>query len=152
MAEPSYLTLATNLFTAPSEAFVSLKERPRVLLPVLLLVAVFSASQFYYMSHVDMGWLLESQLQAAGAAVPAAQREQVVASAAKVPPVVYGAIGAVTTNFILFLVFTIVSLYYTLVSFLSKDGVKLKQWFVLLCWCALPQVLGQIAALVNMSI
>ncbi len=29
---------------------------------------------------------------------------------------------------------------------------KLKQWFALLCWCALPQVLGIIAQLVNMVV
>jgi hypothetical protein len=34
----------------------------------------------------------------------------------------------------------------------TGDGVKLKQWFTLICWCALPQVLGIIAQLVNMTV
>lgn len=151
-ADPSYLTLATNLFTAPSEAFASLRERPRALFPVLVLMVVYGAVQFYYFSHVDMGWLLENQLQAAGTDVPAAQREQVVSAVSKVPSVVYGSAIAVFTVFMLFFVVTVVALYYLLISFITGDGVRLKQWFTLLCWCALPQVLGQIAAIVNMSI
>jgi hypothetical protein len=44
----------------------------------------------------------------------------------------------------------VVASYFTIVSFATGDGVKLKQWFALLCWCTLPQVLGNIAQLVNM--
>ena len=52
----------------------------------------------------------------------------------------------------MFLIIFLVASYYTVVSFATNDGVKLKQWFALLCWCTLPQALGIIAQLVNMVV
>jgi hypothetical protein len=152
MADTSYVALATNIFTAPNEAFVALKERPRVLLPVLVLLIGFSVVSFYFLSHVDMGFFLDNQLRSGNANLTDAQREQAVAAAARVPPLVYGAIGAFTSSFFIFLIIFLVASYYTIVSFVTGDGVKLKQWFALLCWCALPQVLGIVAQLVNMIV
>jgi hypothetical protein len=43
----------------------------------------------------------------------------------------------------------VIALYYTGVSFVTHDGVKLKQWFALICWCTLPVLLGLMASLVN---
>ena len=151
MANSSYVALATNIFTAPREAFVALKERPRVLLPVVLLLIGFSVVSFYFLSHVDMGFFLDNQLRA-NPNLTDAQREQMVAAAAKVPPLVYGALGAASSILAVFLIILLVASYYTVVSFITNDGVKLKQWFVLLCWCTLPQVLGIIAQLVNMIV
>jgi hypothetical protein len=152
MADSSYVALATNIITAPNEAFIALKERPRVLLPVLVLLIGFSAVSFYFLSHVDMGFFLDNQLRSGNANLTDAQREQAVAAAAKIPPLVYGAIGAFSSSFFVFLIIFLVASYYTIVSFVTGDGVKLKQWFALLCWCALPQVLGIVAQLVNMLV
>jgi hypothetical protein len=152
MADSSNVSILTNIFTAPNDAFASLKERPRLLLPMLLLIVSFTVVSFYYLSHVDMGWFLDNQLRQGGAQLTDAQREQALTAAAKIPPVVYGSIGALSTNFFVFLVMAIVAGYYALVSFITGDGVTYKQWFALLVWCVLPQLLGQIAVLVNMSI
>jgi hypothetical protein len=151
MADSSYVALATNIFTAPSEAFAALKERPRVLLPVLVLLIGFSVVSFYFLSHVDMAFFLDNQLRANGSNLTDAQREQAVAAAAKIPPLVYGAFGALSSCAI-FLLYFLVACYYTIVSFVTGDGVRLKQWFALICWCALPQVLGMLAELVNMTV
>jgi hypothetical protein len=151
MADSSYVALATNIFTAPSEAFIALKERPRVLLPVLVLLIGFSAVSFYFLSHVDMGVFLDTLLRSGNANLTDAQREQAVAAAARFPPSVYGAFGALSSCAI-FLIYFIVASYYTVVSFVTGDGVRLKQWFALICWCALPQVFGIVAQLVNMLV
>jgi hypothetical protein len=152
MANSPYPAIATNILTAPNEAFVALKERPRVLLPVLLIIVGFSVASFYYLSHVDIGWFLDNQLRSGNANITDAQREQAVAAAAKIPALFYGALGAVSTNLFLFLVMLLVALYFTLVSFVTGDGVKLRQWFALLAWCVLPQILGQVAVIANMLI
>jgi Yip1 domain len=152
MADTSSLAIATNIVTSPSEAFAALKERPRFLLPLLLLIVGYAAVSFLYINKVDLGWLIEQQMQLSGSDVPAAQREQAIEAATKISPLFYGAIGAVGTCFYLLLVTFIVAVYYTGVSFVSGDGVRLKQWFSLICWCALPAVLGVIAQIVNLSI
>ena len=152
MANSSYVALATNIFTAPREAFAALKEQPRVLLPVVVLLIGFSAVSFYFLSHVDMGFFLDNQLRAGNANITDAQREQAVGAAAKIPPLVYGAIGAVSSIFFVFLIIFLVASYYTVVSFATSDGVKLKQWFAFVWWCTLPVVFGLAATLVNLSI
>jgi hypothetical protein len=152
MADTSSLAIATNIVTSPSEAFAALKEQPRFLLPLLLLIVGYAAVSFVYINEVDLGWLLEQQMQLSGAELPAAQREQAIERATSISPMFYGAIGAVGTSFYLLLVTFIVAVYYTGVSFVSGDGVRLKQWFSLICWCALPSVLGVIAQIVNLSI
>jgi hypothetical protein len=156
MADSSSLAIATNIVTAPSEAFAALKERPNFLLPLLLLIVGFSAVSFLYVNEVDIGWLMEQQMQygaqVSGAQQTEAQRELAIVAAMKIPRSVYGVIAAVGTSFYLLLVLFVVAVYYTGVSFVSSDGVRLKQWFSLLCWCALPQLLGIIAQLVNLGI
>jgi len=99
-----------------------------------------------------MGFFLDNQMRAGNASITDAQREQAVAAATKIPPLVYGAIGAVSSIFFVFLIILLVASYYTVVSFVTNDGVKLKQWFALLCWCTLPQALGIVAQLVNMIV
>jgi hypothetical protein len=151
MAESSSLAIAMNIFTAPSEAFAALKERPRVWLPLLVLIAGYAAVSFTYMNEVDLGWFLENQF-AQNANLTEEQREQAATAAASASPLFYGAIGAITTPLFVLLVLFLTALYYTIVSFFSHDGVKLKQWFALACWCTLPAALGLVAQLVNLSI
>jgi hypothetical protein len=38
------------------------------------------------------------------------------------------------------------------VSFLTHDGVRLKQWFAFSAWCFLPIVFGLIASLINILV
>jgi hypothetical protein len=151
MAESSSLALAVNVFTAPNQAFAALKERPRVWLPLLLLIAGYTAASFAYMNSVDLGWYLDSQV-AQSPGLTEQQREQAVTAALKLSPMAYGAIGAVLALTIVILVLFLTSLYYTIVSFFSNDGVKLKQWWALCCWCTLPSLLGIVAQLVNLSV
>jgi hypothetical protein len=118
---------------------------------VLVLLIGFSAVSFYYLSHVDIGFLVDNQLRSSNANLTDAQREQAVAAATKLPPLFYDAIGVLAPSAV-FLILFLVASYFTIVSFATGDGVKLKQWFALLCWCTLPQVLGTIAQLVNMVV
>jgi Yip1 domain len=149
MAESSSLAVAANIFVAPNEAFASIKERPRVLLPILLLVLFYSAISLVYMTSVDLPWFMEQQLASSNPDVTEEQREQALRAAENLPGVALGAIGAVTSSIAILLYIFIIALYYTGVSFITHDGIKLKQWFALICWCSLPVLLGLMASLVN---
>src|SRR5262249_23915020 len=130
---------------------VALKEQPRVLLPVLLLVIGLSAVSSYFVTHVDMGFLVDYQLRA-NPSLTEAQREQMVAAAVKLPLAFYVGIGVIGSILGRFLILFLVAAYYTIVSSVTRDGVRLKQWFALACWCTLPQVLGLISVLVNIVV
>ncbi|HLF13078.1 MAG TPA: YIP1 family protein [Gammaproteobacteria bacterium] len=150
MADKSSLGIAVNIFTSPNEAFAALREQPRVLLPILVLLVGYCAVSFVYMNAVDLPWFMDVQLQSGSANLTDAQREQAVTAAASVSPMVYGAVFALTSIAFVLLWMFVTAAYYTGVSFVTNDGVKLKQWFALICWCALPTVLGIVAQLVNL--
>jgi hypothetical protein len=147
-ANLSSLSVLTDIVTAPSRAFAALKERPTVLLPLLILIVVNGAVSVAYMSSVDFGWMLDQQLQQAQNLTDA-QRDQAVKAALRIPPTVYGVIAVVGTAIVLPVLFALSSLYYSGVSFVTGDGVKYKQWFSLATWCAIPVVFGLLAALVH---
>jgi hypothetical protein len=131
------------------EAFDALKEQPRVWFPIIVLVVAYTAVNFAYLYSVDLPWFMEAQMQAAGNQLTEAQREQAAARASSVSPAVYAVIGSVSTSGFVLLVMFLTALYYTGVSFVAHDGIKLKQWFALVAWCTLPTVLGAVAQVVN---
>lgn len=151
MAESSALTTATNIIASPNEAFASIKTHPTIWLPLLLLIVGYTAISMTYMNSVDIGWFVDQQLQASTADLTDEQREQATARAASISPMVLGAIGSVTGSIVIVLWLFLYSLYLTGVSFATNDGVKLKQWFALMTWCALPILLGIIAQIVNVE-
>lgn len=149
MAEHSSLATAANIFAAPNEAFEAIKSRPTVLLPIIVLVLGYSAVSMAYMHSVDLPWFMEQQIAGAPAEMSAAEREQAIRAASAISPTTLGAIGSVTSSIFILTCIFLMALYYTGVSFATNDGIKLKQWFSLTCWCTLPVALGILASLVN---
>jgi hypothetical protein len=107
--------------------------------------------QYAYMLAVDLPWLMDQQLQAGGN-LTEEQRSQAVDAATSIPPSVLGAIQGVSGAVIILIVYALIALYYTGVSFATHDGVKYGQWLALIAWCSLPGVLGMIASLVNLQV
>lgn len=152
MASNSFFAVAVNIMTAPAEAFAAIKERPRIFLPLLLVICTIALSQYLYVQQVDLGWLIEQQIQASGQQISDADRARTVEAVTRLPKAVYGGITAVSTAIVLPVVFAILALYYTIVSFARGDGVKYKDWFSLLVHCALPTLLGVIATIVHLLV
>lgn len=149
MAESSSFAVAANIFTSPAEAFGQIKENPKVWLPLLVLLLAQCAASFAYTSSVDLGWLIETQIESQNPDMTQEQREQAISAAANLSPGVYGAIGAVSSVVIITIILFLAALYYTVISFSTNDGIKLKQWFAFVWWCSLPAVLGILASIVN---
>jgi hypothetical protein len=97
-----------------------------------------------------LAWLIDSQLAASD--LTTAQRDQAVEGALQIPPLAYGFIAAVPSSIIILIVYAVIALYYTGVSFATNDGIKYGQWFALFAWCSLPAVFGQLASLVNLAV
>jgi hypothetical protein len=149
MAERSSLATAANIFAAPNEAFQSIKDRPTFLLPLAVLLLGYSLVSLLYMNSVDLPWYIGQQLESSDAQMTNAQREQAIETASSIPPLALGATGAAVSSIAVVLWIFVIALYYTGVSFATSDGIKLKQWFSLTCWCTLPAVLGLLASIVN---
>jgi hypothetical protein len=147
-ANLSSVSILTNIITAPQQAFAAIRERPSVWLPLAIVVGLYCAVSVAYTLSVDLPWMLDQALQQAQN-ISQADRERALQAALKIPPSVYAAIGGVGAAIIIPAVFALTSLYYTVVSFATGDGVKFKQWFALASWCAIPIVFGIAASLVH---
>ena len=151
MAQNSSAGVLSNIFTAPQAAFVAIKERPNPWLPLLVLMIGTFAVQYAYMQAVDLPWLIDQQLQAGGNLTDE-QRSQAVDATTQLPAGVLGAIQGVTGALGILIIYALVALYYTGVSFATHDGLKYGQWLALIAWCSLPAVFGIIASLVNLVV
>jgi len=151
MADSTTVGVLTNIFTAPSMAFAAIKERPNPWLPLLVLIIGTFAVQFTYMQVVDLPWLLDHQLQQAGG-LTEAQRNQAVDGATRIPVSVLGAIQGISGGIAILIIYALIALYYTGVSFATNDGTKYQQWLALIAWCSLPAVFGLIASFVNLQV
>jgi hypothetical protein len=152
MADSSTVGVLTNIFTSPQAAFAAIKERPSPLVPLLILLIGTFAVQFAYMQAVDFPWLMDQQLQAGGAQLTEEQRRQTVDTMTQIPPSLLGAIQGGSSALVILAVYALVALYYTAVSFATRDGIKYGQWLALIAWCSLPGVFGIIASLVNLQV
>ena len=152
MADSSSVGVLSNIFTAPSQAFAAIKERPNPWLPLLVLIGAVFIVQFVYMQVVDFPWLMDHQLQQGGGNMTDAQRAQIVDATTRIPPSVLGALQGASGGIVILIIYALVALYYTGVSFATNDGHKFQQWLALIAWCSLPSVLGYIASLVNLQV
>jgi hypothetical protein len=150
MAATVSIDVLSNIFTAPQAAFAAIKERPNPWVPLLIIVLGTCAVQFAYTQSVDLAWMLDRQFEAAN--MTPEQREQAVEGAMQIPPLAYGFIVAIPAAIAILIVYSLIALYYTGVSFATNDGVKFGQWLALIAWCSLPSVLGLIASLVNLAV
>ena len=152
MADSTTVGILTNIFTAPAIAFAAIKERPSPWLPLLVLILGTFAVQFAYMQAVDLPWLIDQQLQQAGADITEEQRSQAVDAATQIPASVLGAIQGVSGGVVILIIYALIALYYTGVSFALNDKIKYQQWLALIAWCSLPAVFGLIASFVNLQV
>jgi hypothetical protein len=152
MSDSSSVGVLSNIFTAPSQAFAAIKERPNPWVPLsVLMIAVFVV-QFAYMQAVDLPWMFDQQLQQGGGDMTDAQRAQAVDVMTRLPPSVLGSIQGIGGALSILIVYALFALYYLGVSFATNDGHKFQQWLALIAWCSLPSVLGYIASLVNLQV
>jgi hypothetical protein len=147
MANTSVLAIATNIITAPSEAFAAIKERPSPWLPLLLVLLGYCLTTYFYMNAVDLPWLLDRSLQ--NAELTDEQRRETVDAMTQISPALLAAGSAAGNSIFILIVYALTALYYTGVSFATNAGIKYKQWFALALWCTLPVVLGLLATIVN---
>lgn len=151
MADSPSVGILVNIFTSPTAAFTALKERPNPWLALLIVLGLYAAVSYLYLQVVDLPWMLDRQLSQGGNLTDE-QRTQAVDAALQLSPTVYGVIGAVTTPLSILIVYALVALYFTGVSFATNDGVKYGQWFALVAWSAMPVVLGLAATFVNLLV
>jgi Yip1 domain len=151
MADNSSVSVLVNIFTAPSKAFASLRERPNPWLALAMLVIGSAAVSYLYLQVVDLPWMLDRQVSQGGNLTDE-QRKQAVDAALQLSPTVYGVIGALSAVVSYLIFYALIALYFTGVSFATNDGVKYRQWFAMISWSTVPLVFGLVASFVNLLV
>lgn len=67
-------------------------------------------------------------------------------------PMFLESIGALAATVVLTLLFVLNAAWLSGISLLSNDGIGFRNWFSMICWCALPLVFGYAASLVNILV
>jgi hypothetical protein len=150
MAATSAVTILTNILVSPSEAFAAIRERPSAWLPLVVIVLGLWLTSYLYLSEVDIGWLIERQMQSAAASMTDEQRAQAVEAQARLPRAALWGFSAVAQAVAISVIFALVALY--LLGASLKTGIKYKQWFAFVAWCAFPVTLGIVAQIANLLV
>ena len=143
------LETAVNIIAAPLEALATIRLKPTVLLPLAAIIIANTAVIFSYYSQVDLAWVLEPGLEAAQEDLGPRQRQAVADRMENLSPMVVASAAAASSAAFLLLWFFLNSAYLAGVSLVTNDELRRKQWFAMICWCALPVVLGHAASVAN---
>lgn len=146
------LGILQALVFEPKRAFTELAERPRILFPLLLLLAGTAGLVFWYYQVVDLAWLTDQQLRARGSArqMTEAQLEAVVKAASENAGIT-GVVAAIVTALALTLAYALVSAYYLLAGKITNVQRSFRQWFSLACWTSMPSLLTVITGAVVLA-
>jgi hypothetical protein len=139
------LELTAALATAPSSAFADLRERPRFVFPLLLVMLTSAAIVFWYYSVVDIDWYKQTVL----ASAPKFQQMDEDKRAAALSIMTGTTLKWGSTVAVLLLVpvmFLMQSLLLWVAARVTRLPQGFKHWFALVCWTSLPVLLGTIVA------
>lgn len=128
-----------NILTSPKEAFVSLKEKPTVLVPLLLIVLSLASLQWGYFNAVDREFLID-QLVEQSQAFANAPEDQIRENLENIPPSRLAIQSAVSIVIIFPLIMMLYAGYLSLISKFTYDEIRFKQWFSLSAWTGLPSI------------
>jgi len=140
---------AVNIIAAPLEALATIRLKPTVLLPLAVIIIANTAVVFSYYSQVDLAWVMEASLEAAQEDMGPRQRQAVADRMENISPMVVASAASASSGVFLLLLLFLNSAYLAGVSLVTNDDIRRKQWFAMLCWCALPVVLGHLASVAN---
>ena len=140
----------TGVLFEPGKTFQDIGSRPRWLVPLLLVIV--SSIAFYYAFSQRVGWerFLRQQMetnktvQQRMESLPADQREQAIATQAKITGISY----YVGTAIFVPVMFAITAGVLLGITSMMSAGLKFKQVFAICCYAAIPSVIKQILAIV----
>ncbi len=134
-----------NILLEPRTAFASLRERPNWLLPFALVLGSTALVLLWYYAMVDIPWLMEEMLAQSGAEIPEGDMDVF----SQTGMMVGGVIGAI---FGIALIWVLLAGYLTLVSALTGDGYRFRNWFSLTVWTAIPGLFSIAGMLITIAL
>ncbi len=152
-APVSASAIVIDIFASPGEAFAAIRQKPRILLPLVLILASGGIVTFLYMHGVDIEWFFEQQILAANPDATEAELEQASQGSqfmANIPRIGLASVFAIFAVIASAVLLLLQALYLRIVSAITGDGIDYKLWFSVICFCSLPTLLRHLATAVNL--
>ena len=146
------LATAVDVIASPGAALRAIRHKPTVLAPLCAIIVANAAVLLTYYGEVDVAWLMETGMQAAPQELTEEQREAAARAMENLSPTLLGSVSVVSAAAGLTLWFFLNAAYLAGVSLLSNDGIGLRAWMAMICWCGLPLVFGYGASLANLFV
>jgi Yip1 domain len=141
--------LLTTLATDPRKLFDELSQRPRVLFPLLLTIGVTLLLSIWYVSHVDIQWLIEQSIRANPRTANMTDEQLAPAMRFMSRNTFLG--SAVVAGVLLPVLFRVLeAAYYLLAGKIVNVQQGFKQWWSLACWSSLPPLLVAIPGMLGL--
>jgi hypothetical protein len=143
----------TGVFFEPGKTFADIAERPRWLVPLLLVIVAGVAFYFLYGQHVGWERFLRHQMETSARMqqsmerLPADQRDRYIAMQVKFMGIGYY-FGTIVMVPLMYLISAAIVL--GIASGMMSAGVKFKQVFAIVCYAGLPGILKHGLAIVVM--
>jgi hypothetical protein len=139
----------TGVFFEPGKAFQDIAERPRWVVPMLLIIVFSLVYMALYTQHVGWERMIRHQLETSSRAAQLSteQRDQAIATQARFAPIV-GYVGAIVGVPIYFSIAAAVLL--AIVAGMMSAPVKFKQVFAVMCYAGLTGLISGILTIAVM--
>jgi len=148
----SVIGTLTNIFVAPEKAYGSLKDKPSVAFPLLMLCILNGLLLLYYYTQVDFNWLIEHLVQLEAGDKSPAEQEGMRDGMRLLGSTGLGVISAISVAVFLAIILVLQATYLVIVSNVVGDEIKFKQWLAFASWSMMPTLVGTFASYVSIAI
>jgi len=149
-SKPSLLSTFINIFTAPSEAFTQIRQRPSKLVPLAAVMLSMGLVLAWYFQMLDFDWYIDEVLAQTGAeGDELEQARNAMQSLSRNSFMTLGLLGSCAA---IVAVNLLQAMYLSLASALGNDRLGFGYWFSLSCWCGMPALLSVLAIAVNITL
>ncbi len=152
MQHTSGFRTVLNILLEPATALAGLQERPTWLFPLLLVAGGYALAILWYFSILDIPWFMESLLYQGGAEPTQEQIDAFREQTEDVSPRVFIISGVLGASLGLILIWVLQAGYLSLVSALTGDGFRFKNWFCLATWTSIPSLLSVVGMAITLAL
>jgi len=144
----SVVVTAVNVLTSPAEAFASIKTRPTVIFPLLLILISTMLVIGWYFAILDYDWYIDDTLSR----LPNLSEAELETARDRMEGLTQRKLMMISTlssGAGLVIILLLQSGYLSLVSALHGDDYRFHQWFSLAAWTSLPGLLSTLSMGIN---
>lgn len=139
-----------DIIASPTAAFVSIKQKPTILFPLLLVVLSTVSIQTGYFLIADPGFIVDQLVEQAMASNPGAPEGQIREAYAGISPTTLAVSAGGATFVLLLLILSLNAWYLSFMSKFSFNQLGWRSWMALVCWTSVPTIFVAIAAWASM--